>query len=78
MKRSVLESNIAKYIELESNYSSQNPTESSTSATYVIDSINLVVKYQAGLPAPYVMEKNGSITHFPPIEQTVLSWKIEK
>lgn len=39
MKRSVLEKNIAKYIELKSDYSTQYPAESSTSITYVIKTI---------------------------------------
>ena len=78
MKRSTLEKHIAKYIELKSNYSAQYPTESSTNATYVIKTINLHIQYREGAPAPYITNRDGSVTHLQPIEQTVLSWGIEE
>ena len=78
MKRSILERNIKKYVELNSNYSEQYPTESPTNATYIINTINLHVTYKDGAPAPYTKNKDGSISHLLPIEQTVDSWSIDE
>ena len=78
MKRSVLEKNIAIYTELKSDYSKQYPTESPTYADYVIKSINLSVIYKKGSPAPYVTNKDSSISHLHAVEQTVINWNINE
>ena len=78
MKRSELENKIAKYTVLKSDYSAQYPTESSTKATYTIKTVNLHVTYKEGAPAPYIKNNDGSIVHFQPIEQTVLTWGIDE
>lgn len=77
MKRSVLESNIAKYSNLKSNYSAQHPTKLPTSKSYVIDTIILHIAYKNGTPAPYI-NNGGKTAHLKAIEQTVLSWGMDE
>ena len=38
----------------------------------------LEVKYKAGAPAPWVKNPDGSMKHYPPIDETVLEYRIEK
>lgn len=78
MTRSALETNIAKYTELKSDYSTQYPAESPTTATYIIKNVSLQVFYKEGLPAPYTTNNDGTITHQQPVEQTVLSWGVNE
>jgi hypothetical protein len=38
----------------------------------------LEVTYKAGAPAPWVETPDGSMQHLPPIDETVLEYKIER
>ena len=38
----------------------------------------LEVKYKAGAPAPWVKNPDGTMQHYPPIDETVLEYKIER
>lgn len=36
----------------------------------------LKVNYQAGTPAPWVTNENGAAEHYPPMDETLLSYQI--
>ena len=38
----------------------------------------LKVKYKAGAPAPWAENPDGSMQHYPPMDETVLEYKIER
>ena len=38
----------------------------------------LEIKYKAGAPAPWVENPDGSMQHYPPMDETLIEYKIKK
>ena len=38
----------------------------------------LEVNYKAGVPAPWFENKDGKMEHYPPVDETLLEYKIKK
>jgi hypothetical protein len=76
MKRTELEALIESATGVKSTYSSQYPTESPTEVQYTDGIKTLSVSFKPGQPAPYVEGPDGTVVHYPPIDQEVISWKL--
>lgn len=75
MERTQVEKLVAEALGTTSNYSSYGNNLRGGVVNYVENSCVLEVTYKSGAPAPWVVNKQGVGEHYPPIDETVLSFR---
>lgn len=78
MERSKVEKLVANALGSTSNYSPYGDNLMGGVVEYAEDSCVLEVIYKPGTPAPWVINSEGVGEHLPPIEETVISFRLHE
>ena len=78
MNRAAVEEQIATLLSTPNSYPLYGNNLEGGTVRYRNDDWVLKVLYGAGTPAPWVKDSKGAMLHRPPIDETVLQFKIER
>jgi len=78
MKREQVEEKVAALLGKQKAYSLYGNNLRGGTVRYRHEDWVLEVIYQAGAPAPWILTKDGKAQHYPPVDETVLEFKIER
>ena len=78
MNREQVEEQVAALLETRSTYSTYGSNLIGGTVRYGDGDWILEVEYKAGAPAPWIIGEDGKAQHHPPVDESVLAFKIEK
>ena len=78
MNRKDVEKHVSALLGLQQRYSPYGNDLRGGTVQYRDGDWVLEVKYKAGAPAPWVKNPDGSMQHYPPMDETVLEYTIER
>jgi hypothetical protein len=78
MERQKVEEQVASLLSRQNRYSPYGNNLTGGVVEYRDGDWVLEVTYKAGAPAPWVETPDGSMQHLPPIDETVLEYRIER
>ena len=78
MNREQVEEQVAALLETQSTYSTYGNNLIGGTVRYSDGDWILEVEYKAGAPAPWIIGEDGKAQHYPPVDESVLAFKIEK
>jgi hypothetical protein len=78
MNRERVEDQVAALLRKQKSYSPYGNNLAGGTVAYRDGDWILEVVYKAGAPAPWVTLPDGSAQHYPPVDETVLEYKIKK
>ena len=78
MNREDVEKQVFALLQQPQNYSPYANNLSGGTVQYPDGDWVLEVKYKAGVPAPWVETPDGSMQHYPPVDETLLEYSIRR
>jgi hypothetical protein len=78
MNRDDVERKVAVLLNTQKTYSPYGNNLSGGVVQYRDGQWILEIRYQAGSPAPWIKNADGTAEHNPPVDETVIEYKIEK
>ncbi len=78
MNREQVEEKVAALLGKQKTYSPYGNNLRGGTVRYRDEDWVLEIVYKAGAPAPWIMTKDGKAQHYPPVDESVLEFKIER
>ena len=78
MNREEVEKLVSALLDQPQNYSPYGNNLRGGAVQYSDGDWILEIKYKAGAPAPWVKNPDGTMQHYPPMDETMIEYKIER